>query len=131
MQSWDDIVTDRSLHLQDIQRFLERVQGLEPYRNTHYAFATGGTTGVKGVTVFSKREFLLFFAQTSRTTRWMGMRFPLGERPRMSTVQLLQPWHAAGGASFIRLPLVQSCLSIRSNLSHSSCESSTTFSRTC
>lgn len=78
MQSWEDIVTDRSLHLQDIQRFLERVQGLEPYRNTHYAFATGGTTGVKGVTVFSKREFLLFFAQTSRTTRWMGMCFPLG-----------------------------------------------------
>ena len=54
MQSWDDVVTDRSLHLHDIQRFLERVQGLEPYRNTHYAFATGGTTGVKGVTVYSK-----------------------------------------------------------------------------
>ena len=107
MQSWDDIVTDRSLRLQDIQRFLERVQGLEPYRNRHYAFATGGTTGLKGVTVYNKKEFLLFFALTSRTTRWAGMRLPLRERPRMSTVQSLLPWHVAGAASFIKLPLVK------------------------
>ena len=102
MQSWDEIVTDRSLHLEDIQRFLARVQGLEAYRGTHYAFATGGTTGVKGVTVYSKKEFLQFFALTSRTTRWAGMRFSLGERPRMSTVQSVLPWHVAGAASFIR-----------------------------
>ena len=107
MRSWDDIVTDRSLHLQDIQHFLERVQGLEAYRNTHYAFATGGTTGVKGVTVYSKKEFLRWFAITSRTTGWTGMRFPLGERPRMSIVQSLQPWYVAGGTAFIRLPLVK------------------------
>lgn len=107
MRSWDDIVTDRSLHLQDIQRFLERVQGLEPYRNTHYAFATGGTTGVNGVTVYSEREFLHFFALTTRTTRWVGMRFPRWQRPRMSTVQSLLPWHVAGAASFINLPLVK------------------------
>ena len=107
MRSWDDIVTDRSLHLRDIQRFLEGVQGLEPYQNTHYAFATGGTTGLNGVTVYSKKEFLLWFAITSRTTRLAGMRFPLRERPRMSIVQSHQPWHVAGGASFLRLPLVK------------------------
>lgn len=107
MQSWDDIVTDRSLHLRDIQGFLERVQGLEPYRNTHYAFATGGTTGLKGVTVYSKKEFLLWFAITSRTTRWAGMRFSLRERSRISIVQSVLPWHVAGGASFLRFPLVQ------------------------
>ena len=107
MQSWDDIVTDRSLRLQDIQRFLERVQGLDPYQGSHYAFATGGTTGVKGVTVYSEKEFLLWFALTSRTTRWTGMRFSLRERPRMSTVQSLLPWHVAGASSFIRLPFVK------------------------
>ena len=84
MQSWDDVVTDRSLRLHDIQRFLERVKGFEPYHNTHYAYATGGTTGVKGVTVYSRKELLLIFALTSRTKRWTGMRFSLRERPRMS-----------------------------------------------
>lgn len=107
MQSWDDVVTDRSLRLQDVQRFLERVQGLEPYRNTHFAFATGGTTGLKGVTVYSKKEFLLWFAITTRTTRRAGMRFSLREQPRVSVVQSLLPWHVAGAASFLRLPLAK------------------------
>lgn len=107
MRSWDDIVTDRSLHLQDIQRFLEGVQGLEPYHDTHYAFATGGTTGLKGVTIISKKEFLRWFAISSRTTRLAGIRFSLRERPRMAIVQSLLPWHVAGGASFVRLPLVK------------------------
>ena len=107
MRSWDDIVTDRSLRLQDIQRFLERVQGLEPYRDTHFAFATGGTTGVKSVTVYSKKEFRFFFALTSRTTRWAGMRLTLRERPRMATVQSLKPWHVAGAASFLSIPLLR------------------------
>lgn len=107
MRSWDNIVTNRSLHLQDVHRFLGGVQGLAAYRGTHFAFFTGGTTGVKGVTVYSKKEFLMVFALTTRTTRWAGMRFPLTERPRMSTVQSLLPWHVAGGASFIRAPLVK------------------------
>lgn len=107
MRSWDDIVADRSLHLQDIQRVLERVQGLQPYRDEYYAFATGGTTGVKGITVYSEKELLLIFALASRTTRWAGTRFSLRERPRMAIVQSLQPWHVAGGAAFIRLPLVK------------------------
>ena len=107
MHSWDDVVTDRSLRLQDVQRFLEHVKGFEPYHDTHYAYATGGTTGVKGVTVYSKKELLLIFALASRTSRWTGMRFSLRERPRMAIVQSLLPWHVAGGAAFIRLPLVK------------------------
>lgn len=107
MRSWDDVVTDRSLRLQDIQHFLERVSGFEAYHDTHYAYATGGTTGVKGVTVYSKKELLVIFALASRTSRWTGMRFSLRERPRMAIVQSLLPWHVAGGAAFIRLPLVK------------------------
>ena len=107
MRSWDDLVTDRSLHLQGIQRFLVGVTGLEPYQGTHFAFATGGTTGVKGVTVYSRKEFLLVFALTSRTMRWTGMRFSLRERPRYAILQSSLPWHVAGGASYIRLPWVK------------------------
>ena len=107
MRSWDDVVTDRSLRLQDVQRFLDRVKGFEAYHDTHYAYATGGTTGIKGVTVYSKKELLVIFALSSRFTRWAGIRFSLRERPRMAIVQSLLPWHVAGGAAFIRLPLVR------------------------
>lgn len=107
MASWDDIVTDRSLHLKDIQYFLENVTGLEAYNGTHYAFATGGTTGVKGVTIYSKDEFLELFSSTTRLSSWTGMHFSLKERPRMAVVQSNLPWHVAGGAGFIKLPIIK------------------------
>lgn len=107
MASWDHIVTDRSLRLKEVDSFLNTVTGLEAYQGRYFAFATGGTTGVKGITIFSRYEFLGFFSLTARATRWTGMRFPFGERPRMAVVQSRQPWHVAGGAGFIRLPFVK------------------------
>jgi phenylacetate-coenzyme A ligase PaaK-like adenylate-forming protein len=107
MASWDDIVTDRSLRLRDVDAFLTKVTGLEAYQGKYFAFATGGTTGVKGITVFSRDEFLTFFSLTARATRWTGMRLPFGERPRMATVQSRLPWHVAGGAGFLKLPFVR------------------------
>lgn len=107
MRSWNEIVTDPSLRLSDIQKFLENVQGLEAYRGNHYAFATGGTTGVKGITVYSKEEFLEFFSSSTRLSNWVGIHFSLKERPRMAAVQSHLPWHLAGAAGFIKLPIVK------------------------
>jgi phenylacetate-CoA ligase len=107
MVSWNDVVTDRSLKLEDIERFLSGVTGLETYQDKYFAFATGGTTGVKGITVFSMDEFLNFFSLTARASGWTGTRLPLLERPRMAVVQSHLPWHAAGAAAFIKLPIVK------------------------
>ena len=108
MNSWDEIVTDRSLHLKDIQNFLDNVKGLEAYRDKYYAFATGGTTGVKGITVYNKDEFLSVFSQSARLTSWVGIKFSLGKPLRMSTVQSKLPWHIAGAASFVKFPFSKS-----------------------
>lgn len=107
MDSWDDIVTDRSLKLKDIEDFLDNVKGLEAFKNKYYAFATGGTTGVKGITIYNKSEFGNFFSQSTRLTKWVGMHFKLTERPRMAVVQSHLPWHLAGAAGFIKLPIVR------------------------
>lgn len=107
MSSWDDVVTDRTLRLENVQRFLENARGLEAYNGRYYAFATGGTTGLKGITVYSTDEFRHFFSLSARASGWTNMRFSLRERPRMATVQSRQPWHVAGAAAFIKLPLVR------------------------
>jgi phenylacetate-coenzyme A ligase PaaK-like adenylate-forming protein len=107
MDSWDDVVTDRSLQLKEVLGFLENVRGLEAYLGRFYAFATGGTTGLKGVTVYSEDEFLNFFALTARASGWTEMKFKLTDRPRMATVQSHQPWHVAGAAGFIKLPFIK------------------------
>lgn len=107
MTNWDDVVTNRSLHLKDIEKFLDNVAGLESYQGKYFAFATGGTTGVKGITVFSKDEFLNFFSQSTRLSGWVGMRFSLKERPRMAVVQSRLPWHVGGATGSIKLPIIK------------------------
>lgn len=107
MANWDDIVTDRSLQLKDIEQFLDNVTGLESYQEKYFTFATGGTTGVKGITTFSKDEFLNFFSQSTRLSSWVGMHFSLKERPRFAVVQSHLPWHIAGGVGFIKLPIIK------------------------
>lgn len=107
MASWDDVVTDRSLKLKDIEQFLDNVTGLEAYKGKYYTFATGGTTGVKGITIYSKKEFLEFFSSSTRLSSWVGMHFSLKERPRMAAVQSHLPWHVAGGVGFIKIPIIK------------------------
>lgn len=106
MRSWNDVVTDRSLRLEEVQKFLENVTGLQDYKG-HFAFATGGTTGVKGITIYSKNEFLQLFSASTRLSNWIGMHFPFTERPRMAVVQSRLPWHVAGAAGFIKLPIIK------------------------
>ncbi len=107
MASWDDVVTDQSLKLKDVEHFLDNVMGLEAFKDKYYAFATGGTTGVKGITIYSKDEFSNFFSQSIRLSKWVGMHFKLTERPRMAVVQSHLPWHLAGAAGFIKLPIIR------------------------
>lgn len=107
MQSWDEIVTDSSLRLKDIEQFLETMTEFQPYRTGHYAFATGGTTGRKGIFVYDQDEFLTMLAMTARASGWMGVRLSPFERPRMAVVQSHLPWHVAGAAHSLKVPFIR------------------------
>lgn len=107
MRSWNEIVTDRSLKLKDVEHFLENMKTFGLYRNSHYAFATGGTTGRKGVFVYDKDEFLTMFALTARASGWMGVHLSWRERPRAAVVQSRLPWHVAGAAHSLKVPLLK------------------------
>ncbi len=107
MRSWDEIVTDKSLHLKDVEQFLNNLKGFELYNNKYVAFATGGTTGVKGITIYNKEEWLNIFSQSARLTKWIGIKFSLGKKLRFAAVQSKLPWHIAGAASFIKFPFTK------------------------
>lgn len=106
MQSWDEIVTDKSLHLKDVEDYLNNLKGTELYQDKYYAYATGGTTGVKGVIIYNKDEWLKFLSTALRTIKWMNMAIRFGQKPRMAIVQSTLPWHVAGGITFIKIPFV-------------------------
>lgn len=107
MHSWDEIVTDRSLRLKDVENYLNNLKGAELYRDKYNAYATGGTTGRKGIVIYNLDEFNQFFSTEVRTSRWMKMRIRFGQKPKTALVQSTLPWHVAGGVNYFKIPFVK------------------------
>ena len=57
MKNWDEVVTDRSLKLEDVQKFVENLKKPEMYHGKYYVLNTSGTTGRKAVLIYNKDEW--------------------------------------------------------------------------
>ncbi|MEM8660431.1 MAG: hypothetical protein AAGF35_06055 [Pseudomonadota bacterium] len=81
MEHWDDIVTDRSLKLEDVLNHLDQLHRGEvdnPYfRGDLYAAATGGTSGKRGVYLWDWETFIV----TANITYRMEMQRDLAQPP--------------------------------------------------
>jgi phenylacetate-CoA ligase len=71
---WDEIVTDRSLRLADLRRFLAGSPAAHALHDGRYhVMSTSGTTGVSAVFCYSKREWVHVMASGARMTAWRGL----------------------------------------------------------
>jgi phenylacetate-CoA ligase len=93
MEHFDDLVTDRSIHLEAVRAFAgERLDGrlfLDRYRVT----ATSGSSGQPGFFLFNEPEWLTIMASFARGQEWSGARINLSHRRKMATVASISPWH--------------------------------------
>jgi len=92
MEHFDDLVTDRAIHLEAVRAFAgERLDGrlfLDRYRVT----ATSGSSGQPGFFLFNEPEWLTIMASFARGQEWSGARINLSHRRKMATVAV-SPWH--------------------------------------
>ena len=58
MEQFDRVVTDRRLHLADLEAFLGRADAGDLYLGVYRIFSTSGTTGVPGLFLYSQAELL-------------------------------------------------------------------------
>lgn len=58
MKNWDDIITDRSVKLVDVQNFLKKLQGDRLFKNRYYVNSTAGSSGLKGIFIYNLEEWL-------------------------------------------------------------------------
>jgi putative adenylate-forming enzyme len=102
MEHFDELVTDRSLHLRDIEAHLARIQGTERLRGRYWASATSGSTGRRGLFVFDDAEWAHVLASFARAREWGGTGIDLRRRMRIASVASTTPWHmsALAAASF-------------------------------
>jgi phenylacetate-CoA ligase len=81
MDAWDDVVTDRELHLQDVAVHLDRLLSGEKtnayLRGKYYAAATGGSSGKRGIFLWDWETFIV----TTNITYRMEARQDLREPP--------------------------------------------------
>lgn len=92
MAHWDEVATDPSLKLKELQAFIEGLVEPVLFRGKYVIAATSGTTGVKGVFAFAPDEWLQGVASHGRINAWADFDVGLLRRLRMAVVSSTKPW---------------------------------------
>jgi phenylacetate-coenzyme A ligase PaaK-like adenylate-forming protein len=94
MENFDDIVTDRALHLDEIRRFAEDGEVGQRFNDRYYVTATSGSSGHPGFFLFDQSEWMSILASFARGQEWSGVRINnLTRQQKMATVASISPWH--------------------------------------
>jgi putative adenylate-forming enzyme len=93
MDRFDEVVTDRAIHLSDIEAFIERAGAIDTFRGRYRVAATGGTTGRRGVFLADPTEWRTVLASYARAYDWAGVAAGIANRLRMAVVSSRNPSH--------------------------------------
>lgn len=119
MEHFDELVTDRRLHLDEVRDFAAHGKAGQRYLNRYWVNATSGSSGYPGFFLFDEAEWVRIMASFARGQEWSGVRINLTHRQRMATLASISPWHvssqvAAAAQSWwrpsLRLPASQPIL---------------------
>ena len=73
MENFDQIVTDPSLRRAALEAHLAGPDPAQPYLGRYRAFATAGTSGVRGLSVYDEQEFAAWVATCLRVMANCGI----------------------------------------------------------
>lgn len=93
MAQFDELVTDRNVHLADVERYLATASVTDRYRDRYRVAATGGTTGRRGVFLADPHEWTAILASYARAYDWAGVAAGVTRRMRMAVVSSTNPTH--------------------------------------
>lgn len=86
MERFDEVVTDREIHLANVEAYLEHAATTDTFRGLYRVAATGGTTGRRGVFLADPTEWRTVLASYSRAYDWAGVAAGITNRLRMAVV---------------------------------------------
>jgi phenylacetate-coenzyme A ligase PaaK-like adenylate-forming protein len=92
MQRFDEWVTDPRLRLSEVEAHVAALQGDDLLLGEYRACATGGTSGRRGIFLFSRAEWVVGLAGGFRWTARIGAT-PRVPRLRMAQVAAVSPLH--------------------------------------
>src|SRR5512133_2866794 len=93
MEHFDELVTDRAIHLEEVRAYAAQGEAGRPYQNHYRVNATSGSSGHPGFFLYDQNEWISILASFARSQEWSGVRIDLTHRQRMATVASISPWH--------------------------------------
>lgn len=110
MNNWDEIVTDRNLHLKDVQDFIKAGRP-KRFRDKYVVTTTGGTSGRPAIVVHNLAEWIFVLASYDRRYQFeeenLSTKATLTKPIRRAQVTTEYPWHqSSAGATTIRNRLI-------------------------
>lgn len=93
MDNFSEVVTDRRLKYEDLQEHLQAIKEDAYYLNEYRVVATSGTSGLRGIFVFNRREWSTVLANTLRWNQYLGITPRLPKRVRITSVGADAPMH--------------------------------------
>jgi phenylacetate-CoA ligase len=108
MGAFDEVVTDRTLRLADLQAYLTDPHAGERF-GRYWVAATSGSSGRRSIVPTGTGEWAAVIASYARANEWAGVRARLRHRTRMVVVSSTTAWHQSSRvAASVRSPLVDS-----------------------
>lgn len=102
MEHFDDLVTDPTVRLADVEAHLASLSGGDELFDGRYRVAsTSGSTGRRGLFLWDLGEWSAVLASYNRSFDWAGVGAGLTHRTSMAVVSSTTPWHQSArvGAS--------------------------------
>lgn len=93
MAHFDEVVTDQAIRLEAVEAHLKGLKERERYLGRYYVNATSGSTGQRGIFVYSPQEWATLLASYARSYAWAGAMPGLTRRVKMAVVSTTTPWH--------------------------------------
>lgn len=93
MDSFDEIVTDRSLRLTEIESYLQALRGDELFHDRYWVSATSGSSGRRSIIPNDLVEWATIIASYGRANEWSGVHISPLRHTRMAVVSSRTPFH--------------------------------------
>ena len=108
MEHFDELVTDPSVRLANLEEHLASLRGNERFLGRYWVASTSGTSGQRGLFLWDFGEWTTVLASFNRSQDWAGIKISPSHRTKMAVVSSTTPWHQSArvGAS-VDSPWVQ------------------------
>jgi phenylacetate-CoA ligase len=93
MEQFDELVTDREVRLADVEAHLNGPRAASLFRSQYWVTATSGSSGRRGILLFSHGEWAAIIASFARAREWGGLRLNLTRQVKTAVVASTTPWH--------------------------------------